>query len=51
MAKETKGIVVKISQEFDLKLRKHIINLEETGTHTTKSNLIVKLAERGYRFL
>ena len=41
------GMVVFITKDFNLKLRKHLIYLEETGTHKTKAERIIELAEIG----
>ena len=44
MADET-GIVVKLSESFNIKLERYLIDLKETGVRKTKSELIAELAE------
>jgi hypothetical protein len=41
------SMVVFITKDFNLKLKKHLLDLEETGTHKTKSERIIELAQIG----
>ena len=47
MAKKDKGIVVKIPWSLNLLLKQHMVDLEGLGIHTTKSDLLIKLATIG----
>ena len=42
---EKTGIVVKISESFNIKLERYLIDLKEAGVKKTKSELISELAE------
>jgi len=41
------GMVIFLDEEFNLKLRKHCLYLEELGVHKTKAERIVELAHIG----
>lgn len=41
------SMIIFITKDFNLKLRKHLLYLEETGTHKTKAERIVELAQIG----
>jgi hypothetical protein len=42
------GIVVKVSQDFDFKLKQYLLDLEKTGVKKTKAQLIIELAQVGF---
>jgi hypothetical protein len=44
---KTKGVVVKLPWSLNLLLKQHMVDLEGLGIHTTKSELIIKLATIG----
>jgi len=41
------GIVVKISKEFDIKLKEYMLELEKIGVKKTKAALVLYLAQIG----
>ena len=41
------GIVVKISKEFDIKLKEYMLELEKIGVKKTKADLVLYLAQIG----
>jgi hypothetical protein len=41
------SMVVFITKDFNLKLRKHLLELEELGVHKTKAERIVELSQIG----
>jgi hypothetical protein len=41
------GIVVKISKEFDIKLKEYMLELEKVGVKKTKADVVLYLAEIG----
>jgi hypothetical protein len=43
------GIVVKISKEFDIKLKEYMLELEKKGAKTTKADLLLELAIFGLK--
>jgi hypothetical protein len=42
------GIVVKVSQDFDFKLKQYLLDLEKIGVKKTKAQLIIEFAQVGY---
>ena len=44
---KVKGIVIKLPWSLNLLLKQHMVDLEGLGIHTTKAELIVKLATIG----
>jgi hypothetical protein len=42
------GIVVKVTQDFDFKLKQYLLDLEKTGVKKTKAQLIIELAQVGF---
>jgi hypothetical protein len=41
------SVIVFITKDFNLRLKRHLLTLEETGTHKTKAERIVELAQIG----
>ena len=42
------GIVVKVSKDFDFKLKQYLLDLEKIGVKKTKAQLIIKFAQIGF---
>ena len=51
MSEKSKGIVIQVSPEFNLKLKKHLLALEEIGIEKTKSELLTELAQLGFKYI
>ena len=45
--KNTKGLVVFITKEFDLKLKQYLLDLEKVGVQRTKADAVARLAQIG----
>ena len=47
---ETIGINLELPKEFSIKLDRYLIDLKEKGVKTSKAELIIKLAQLGFKY-